>query len=376
MGRLKIFHPELLGQGTRLSTDSAAAATSSTVENNFGFAVNDLVVFGTPGVEKSEIVTVTSVSSTDTVGHSGGLDFPHGAQTRLTQIAYDKVEISRATSQGGSYSVVTTVDLSIDEPYTVYNDTAGTSSSWYKIRYKNSVTSAFSDYSPEVQATGYDEDSLFSMTEEILEDFNDPDGKQVTRRQIARYLRAGVRKLTLRLIKAMPDYRKARTTQALTSGDNSYSVPTRFLAFQYIVISFDNTTESDGTKVTFEDESATDPNVTYVTSDPRVSFRGEEYIIKPTPTSSSGMAFLYYWDAPAPMTDDDDTHGLPYGARDLLVVYGLWRCWKNKDTETANMYKGEWKDDGDEWIEFVATSRQAYTNKSIEVVFGEDLYEE
>lgn len=376
MGRLKIFHPELLGQGTRLSTDDAAAATTSTVENNQGFAVNDLTVFGSPGVEKSEIVTLTSVSGNETIGHSAGLKFAHGAQTRIAQIAYNQVEISRATSQSGSYSVVTTTDLTIDEIYTVYNDTSGTSSSWYKIRYKNSVTGAFSDYSPEVQATGYDEDSLFNMTEEVLEDFNDPDAEQVSRLKIRRYLRAAVRKLTLRLIKAMPDYRKARATQALTISDNSYSLPTRFLAFQYAVVSYDSTTESDGYKATFENEADTDPNVTYITSDPRISFRGEEFIIKPTPTSSSGMAFLYYWDYPASMTDDDDTHGLPYGARDLLVSYALWRCWMNKSADTANLYKSEWNDGGDEWIEFVATSRQGYTNKTTEVVFGNDLYED
>lgn len=376
MGRLKIFHPELLGQGTRLSTDAAASATSSTVENNAGFAINDLLVYGSPGVEKSEIVTVTSVSNFDTVGHSAGLDFPHGAQTRIAQIAYDQVEISRATAQGGSYSVVTTVNLSIDEIYTVYNDTAGTSSSWYKIRYKNSVTSAFSDYSPEVQATGYEEDSLFSMTEEVLEDFNDSEGTQVSRLQIRRYLRAGQRKLTIRLIKAMPDYRKARTTQAFTSGDNSYDVPTRFLAFQSIIASYDSTTESDGVPVHFEGEADIDPSVTYVSSDPRVSFRGEQWIIRPTPTSNAGMAFLYYWDYPASMADDDDTHGLPYGARDLLVAYALWRCWVNKNSDMADDYKTEWRDGGDEWIEFVATSRQGYTNKTTEIVFGNDLYED
>lgn len=373
MGKIRIFHPELGGQFTRLAADIAAAATSSTVENNAGFATNDLVVLGNPGEEKSEIVTLTGVSGSTVVSHSAGATFAHGAQTRVSQIKYNQAEISRATSEAGSYSVVTTVSLRVDEVYTVYDDTDGTSSSWYKIRYKNSVTSVYSDYSPVVQATGYDEDSLFSMVEEVLADFNDEDGVQVTRTQVRRYLRAGTRKLIMRMIKVMPDYRRKRTTQTLTAGDYDYDLPTRFLAFVRASISFSSSTETDAVEVAFKSESDVSSSSTYSESNPIMSFRDEQYVIRPTPTG--GTAFLYYWDYPAVMTDDSDEHGLPYGARDILVAYALYRSWVNKNTEMSDQYKSDWKNEGDDWIEFVASSRQASTNRSIEVIFGDDLYE-
>lgn len=373
MGKVRIFHPELGSEFTRLSFDASIGDVSSTVENNAGFSANDLVVFGNPGEEKSEIITLTSVSGSTTLGHTGGLTFAHGARSRISQIKYDQAEIYRATAEGGSYSLVTTIGLTIDEIYTVYDDTAGTSSSWYKIRYLNSVTAATSDYSPEVQATGYTEDSLFSMVEEVLEDFNDENAVQVTRAQVRRYLRAGVRKLVMRMIKVMPDYRKQRTTQTLTSGTDAYDNPTRFLAFIKIAISPSSAVESDAIEATFKSESEIVSTYTYSQYNPVVSFRAEQYIIRPEPTG--GTAFLYYWDYPAVMTDDSDEHGLPYGARDILVSYALYRAWVNKDTDMSNQYKTEWRDDGDEWVEFVASSRQGYNNRSIEVVFGEDLYE-
>lgn len=373
MGKIRIFHPELGGQFTRLASDAAIGATSSTVENNTGFANGDLAVWGNPGEEKAEIVAVTGVTGSTTIAHSAGLVFAHGSQTRISQIKYNQAEIYRATSEGGSYSLLTTVTLRIDEVYTVYDDTTGTSSSWYKIRYKNSVASTYSDYSPEVQATGYEENSLFSMTEEVLADFNDEDGVQVTRTQVRRYLRAGVRKLVLRMIKVMPDYRRQRTTQTLTSGTSAYDNPTRFLAFIKISISPNSAVETDAVEAEFKSESDMLSSFVYSENNPVVSFRAEQYIIKPTPTG--GTAFLYYWDYPASMVEDSDEHGLPYGARDILVSYALYRSWVNKNTETSDQYKTDWRNDGDEWIEFVASSRQGSTNRSVQVIFGDDLYE-
>lgn len=376
MGRIKALHPELGTQFTRTTADAAAAAVTSSVENTTSFGVNDLAVYGKPGEERTEIIPITSVTPFSTLGHSSGLDFAHGAQTKISQIKYDQIEISRATSQGGSYSVLTTINITIDEPATYYDDLTGTSTSWYKIRYKNSVTAAFSDYSVEIQATGYDEDSLSNMTEEVLEDANDEQGEQVTPKQVRRYLRTAVRRLVLRIIKVVPDYHRNRATQALTSGTNFYNVPTRFLAFLKVVINPTGSTEADGSKATFETEDKGEPNTQYNENDPRIVFRANQWGIRPTPTSSNGYAFLYYWDYPAVMTDDDDTHGLGFGARDALVAYALYKVWKNKDEDIAARYKKDWEEIGDEFIEFMSQSRQFANNKSVEVIFGDDLYED
>lgn len=376
MGRIKIAHPELGTQFTRLASDAAAAAVTSTVENTTSFGVNDLVLYGKLGEEKTEIAAITSVTPYTTLGHSAGLNFSHGAQTKLSQIKYNKAEISRASAEGGSYSVLATVDLTVDEPATYYDDLTGTSTSWYKIRYKNSLTSVYSDYSVELQATGYSEDSLASMTEEVLDDYSDVDGEQLSPKKVRRDLRTAVRRLILRIIKVIPEYHRNKTTQVLSSGVDLYDMPTRFLAFFKIVVNYDSTVEANGRKASFETEDAGEPDTQYGTSDPRIIIRANQWGLRPTPTSSSGKAFLYYWDYPAVMVNDDDEHGLGFGARDALVAYALYKAWKDKDDDVASRYKADWEEIGQEFIDFISQSRQFATNKSVEVIFGADLYED
>jgi len=374
---VKIVHPELGPQITRLSASSSLGATSSTVDNNNGFANGDYAVFGVLGEEKTELILLTSPSGTTTIGHTGGLVFDHDARTPVSEIPYNQAEVYRATSQAGTYTLIATVSFTVDESYTIYNDADGTSSSWYKVRYKNSGLTTYSDYSDTVQGTGYTEDALRSMTDEVLEDYGDLETKEISRRAVRRYLNAGVRKLTQKLIEVCPDYRRNYTTQALTSGTSAYDLPTRFVAFIRVDVNFGGSTATDASKVEiFDSESEGQPDTDWSTYDPRICFRGNQFVIRPTPTSSSGYAFMWYWDYPATMADEADEHGLPYGAREPLIAYALFRLWAAKNQDKAGVYKTEFKESSKEFIEFVSDSRQKYSNKRVKIVFGSELYEE
>lgn len=374
---VKIVHPELGPQITRLSASSAIGATSSTVDNNSGFANGDYVVFGVLGEEKTELIILTAPSGTVTIGHTSGLIFDHDARTPVSEIPYNQAEVYRATSQAGTYSLIATTSFTVDESYTIYNDADGTSSSWYKVRYKNSNSTTYSEYSDTVQGTGYTEDALRSMTDEVLEDYGDLETKEVSRRAIKRYLNAGARILTRKLIEVCPDYRRNYTTQALTSGTSAYNLPTRFISFIRVDVNFDSSTATDANKVErFDSESEGQPDTEWSELDPRIAFRGNQFVIRPTPDNSSGYAFLWYWDYPATMVDEADEHGLPYGAREPLVAYTLFRLWLAKNQDKAGMYKTEFKESTKEFIEFVASNRQKYSNRRVQVIFGGELYEE
>lgn len=371
-------HPQLLEQKTRLSASVAAAATSSTVENNNGFATNDKCIFGKFGEEKAEIVTLTSTAADITLGHTTGPVFAHAARTPIYQIKYDQVKIYSATTETGTYSLVTTIDIQADQKQTVYDDTAGTTTTWYKVKYYNQTTTTLSSYSDAVEGVGYTEDSLRSMTDEVLEEFGDPDAKEISRSQVRNKLRAGVRWLTMKMIKTFPDYRKKYTTQALTSGTSEYDLPTRFLAFFRVDVNLTGISATSGAyKAEFESEFAGEADTTYYTNDPRVYFRSsstaEQFGIRPSP-AATGKAFLWYWDYPAIMTDDGDEHGLPYGARDILVTFGLEKLWQPKNSDKARGYKDNLKDDIEEYFEFVAQTKQTLTNRGVETTFGGDLY--
>jgi len=372
---VRIDHPALGPAKTRLGADLAAAAASSTVENYDGFAADKYIVFGKPGEELAEIVLLTSVTANVTLGHTTGPVFAHSKREPVSLIKFNQGEVWRATAEGGTYALIATVDLDINELLTIYDDADGSTASWYKTRYKDEKNTEYSPYSDEVQGTGYTEESLRSMTNEVLDDFGDPDAKEITRKKVRRLLRGGVRKTTIEMIKTFPDYRRQQTTEDLVATTYLYDLPTRFLAFNRIDLNFSGTVQTDAVKVErFENESEGEPDTTYNTSAPRIFRRADQWGIRPTPTAT-GKAWLYYWDYPEVMTEEADEHGLPYGAREALIEYALYRLWLPKDTKKAAIYKSDWRASLGSYIEFVATRWQTQSPQRVRVTFGQDMYE-
>lgn len=371
---LTILHPELATQKTFTTAEVAAAASSSLVENNEGFTSGDIVLFGYYGQERTERVVLTGASGSTTISHSTGPVFAHPARTPISQMIYDQAEVSRADSQGGSYSVLTTIDLNFDEEVTLYNDSNGTSSSWYKIRYKNSQTSSYSSFSDEIQGTGFTDDSLGSMVEEVLTEFGDPTAKKITRERVKGFLKAEVRNLTVSIIKTYPDYLKSYGSQALSTSQ-TYNLPNYFLGFIRVDVNYSGSSTTDARKAIYEGEDKGEPNTSYSTSQPRVFIRGNTFGLRPTPTGT-GYAFMWYWAYPSPMSSDSDEHGLPFGARDVLVAGALYKLWLSKNQDTAKGYKTLYKELKDEFIEFVGQQRQQITKPYQETSSGADMYDD
>ena len=374
-----IAHPSLDLQETRLSSDVAASATSSTVENNTGFATNDYTVFGNPGEELTEIVKLTSTTGTTTLGHTTGPVFAHAARTQVSQIKYNQAKIYTSDAEGGTYTLLATADLTLDQDATVYDDTTGTSATWYKIKYYNETTTALSSYSVAVLGTGYTDDSLFSLTEEVMQEFGDEGGKDISKDIVHKHLRAGVRRVTTELFKVYPDYFKAYTTQALTASDYDYSLPTRFLGFIRVDVNYTNSTASDAYKASYITEDFGQPNTQYYKSGPMIAIRGANFILRPTPDATGGYAFMWYWAYPEEITEDNDEHGLPYGARDVLISYALYKLWAARDNETgvgsrSYTYNKEFKESLTNYVEFVSQSRQQLNSRKIDIAFGSELY--
>jgi len=373
---IPISHPELIQQTTRLSADIAAAATSATVDNTEGFATNDYIVAGDPGIEKSEIILLTGVTAPDTLTFSGGATFAHLAKTKIGKIQYNQIEISSASSEDGSYSVLDTIDINIDEQYTTYEDTTGSDTDWYKVRFKNENASTYSGYSDALQGTGYTEDSLYSMTEEVLADFNDKQLEEISREDVRRWLRAGVRKVISSLMMSVPDYRRQYGSQALTSGTATYNLPNRFLAFSRVDINYTGSNTDGASKAEMIDEGKQVPGSNYSTNEPYFAFRGEQIVIKPTPTTTGGYIFWWYWDAPVVMTNDTDEHGLPYGARDLLVSYGLLRAHRKvRDFDALKSIQQDLSSQTEDLISLISSKRALGNNQFLQATYGSELYE-
>lgn len=79
---------------------------------------------------------------------------------------YDQVIIYRSNAKYGTYSVVKTIE---DIRTTKYNDLDATSSSWWKIRFFDSVNSIYSSYSEPFPATGVVSDTNYTTPRKVIQ---------------------------------------------------------------------------------------------------------------------------------------------------------------------------------------------------------------
>lgn len=138
---------------TYLSRDIAAGVTSLPVDNGVSFANGNVILLGQLGTENAEKLAASAATTTSvTVGTSS---FPHSRGEPVQSIMYDQIEISTATSENGSYSVLATISFQWTQLNTMYYHSAGTSSTWYKIKFKNSANSVASSYSSPAAPTSF-----------------------------------------------------------------------------------------------------------------------------------------------------------------------------------------------------------------------------
>lgn len=160
--------PNLSGNpSTFLSADAASGASSFTVDAGTKFAANDYLLVGAFGGAKSEIVT-SGTPSTTSVPLGSNAAFAHNRGEQLTFIPYNQVIIERSTDSGQSYSTLTTIDIQANSPETYYEDTAGSSTYYYRAKFSNSTTADTSQTSDAVIATGYVANTAGQVIHEAL----------------------------------------------------------------------------------------------------------------------------------------------------------------------------------------------------------------
>ena len=175
-----IHLPDLSGfEKTYLSGDEAAGQTILSVLSETNFAANEFIVIGTPGTEQCEIRKI-STTGTGTITVTAAITYAHNQGTLVTFIPFDQVEVYSATASGGSFSLLSAVNLRIDSLETFYPRTTDASTIYYKARFKNSQDTTYSDYSDEVAATGYAYNSVYSIKERALDQLTEKIGGLIT----------------------------------------------------------------------------------------------------------------------------------------------------------------------------------------------------
>lgn len=159
-GKLYIDLSTLIQQAHEVTELTAAVAASSgtiTVKDIDGFAVNKILIIGELGVEGSEVIKThgSTAPSGTTITLAANTEFAHGAGTKVYLVEYDQVELSHADTAAGSKSALATVAVQADEIEQVYQDTTETSG-YYFARFKDSINTVYSSYSPSVPYGGYE----------------------------------------------------------------------------------------------------------------------------------------------------------------------------------------------------------------------------
>ncbi len=168
---VKAFNPETDHlEKTYLSAYTAKTAVSLPVKNNDRFVATRRIMIGRMGDERTELRTVGTINANKIEMATDATVFDHNADDPIYLLEYDKVRFYRATSSGGSYTLQTTVDIDVDnfDKITAWDDTGSLTTHFYKVAFYNSVTTAESELSDAIQATGYSVLAIGNVVDQVV----------------------------------------------------------------------------------------------------------------------------------------------------------------------------------------------------------------
>ncbi len=153
--KLKILNPEIIDNNKTLVTTSVSTGTSLTVESTDFFSANDIILIGDVNTDVSESNIIDSITG-ETITLNSSILNTHLQGDSVYKLDYDQVKIYKATSQTGSYSLLTTIPLDYQSSpgITSYIDNVGLTTDWYKTSYYNSSNGYSSSLSNAVQGLG------------------------------------------------------------------------------------------------------------------------------------------------------------------------------------------------------------------------------
>ena len=134
----------ILSERTTFSADEAASQTVLSVENAGNFSANDYIVLGEIGSETAEVRQVASTDVTS-ITISVVTSFTHTKDSNIQKLLYNQRKFYRCSTETGTYSHLASegspIDIQVDRPEgTEFEDSTGTSASWYKATYYNETS--------------------------------------------------------------------------------------------------------------------------------------------------------------------------------------------------------------------------------------------
>lgn len=174
--------PKLDTNKTFLTTNYDSGVSTFAVENGLKFSDTQYIVVNNKGNEKCEIININGTPSVSAIVLATVSQHAHNRGDMIQFIPFNQIEIY-SSSDGITYTLLATSDIRPDADDTYYSHTAGTATTYYKIRFKNSTDTSYSTYSDPVIATGYTANSAGQLIQTALSDLGvEIDNKVITKR--------------------------------------------------------------------------------------------------------------------------------------------------------------------------------------------------
>lgn len=332
---IPVYNPETTDyEKSYLANNYSAGATSLEVSQNERFAEDDRIMIGQMGHEKTEIVTVSSVNANGTTIVTGATLHDHSADDPVTVLQFDQVKIYRSTTgSSGSYSILDTVALDVDNPslQTVYDDTSGLSTYYYKITFYHSVDALESALSDPIPGAGWTRRQVGYIIDELLQELSDQAEQNISRSEVIGYFNDVNDDLTTQAAKPF-DFLHTRTTLTRTANTAHIDFPTdsngdqSMWKFDRMDYNYTDTTTDPDTDNTYTltvvspeyfrnkysdntiDSTTVDDQTQVMTLDTSVNrFR----FYPPFETTGAGVFYLHYWKYFTRIDSEGDTIETP-----------------------------------------------------------------
>jgi len=152
---------------TYLSDNTAIGETNFLVDNAIDFTAGTIMLLlSTVGAEYAEILKATSHTNQSFTTDAALL--PHLRGDSIAQLLYDQVAIYKSSTINGSYTVLATLSFQVKQSDTIYFDTAGLTTDYYKIQWRNSQTGLTSGFSDPISFGSYPVNSVASIVNPVL----------------------------------------------------------------------------------------------------------------------------------------------------------------------------------------------------------------
>lgn len=343
---------------------------------------------GTVSISKDSAVltgTGTSWGSIDTTYALllNGKWYDIKSQDSATQLTLEENYVDEDI-EGQSYILVPftlqeTLDIAVDQLFTVWDDIDAQEEDYYRTEYFNSTNSSTSAKSSIVSARaveGFSEFSLRALEDAVLSELRDPDGIRRTREEIDRDLNDALRDVANTVVSTVKeDYLGTKTTMDLIAGVDEYPLPDDFRKTTSVQISYDGgSTYRRAQMMSIGDEY---PSYTYANSQPYYYLRDNMIGVRPEPSTASANGIKIWYDRRVPTLRYEGDE-LPHMFRDfrrMFIDYALEKASMSEDNANiAVTYKAAFEAAKRMLVNSMKT-RDRTTNNRVQITNDRDLYD-